>query len=74
MLYAIRGNQSRDLLSWRGLTIVHDNKAELEWIISGDVRIVPCPTSIPIEQRIQVRDHPDFASYRWPLKKEDFRR
>ena len=72
--YALEGGKSKSLLSWRGLVIVHESREELEWIIKGDVRIVRCPDYVQLHERVQLRDHPDFASYRWPLRKEDFRR
>ncbi|MBA5222222.1 hypothetical protein [Streptomyces griseoaurantiacus] len=60
-----------DLLSFGGKVIVHDSKAELEFLVCG-VRIVECPRDIPDEQTIPLRFHPDMATIRWPLTKEQF--
>lgn len=62
----------RDLLSWNGLVLVHDSKAELEFLLAGEVQIVACPRDIPPEQVIELRFHPQFAHHRFPLRREDY--
>ncbi|GGW15749.1 hypothetical protein GCM10018980_51870 [Streptomyces capoamus] len=61
------------LLSWNGRTIVHDSRPELEFLLTGDIRIVPCPPSIPPEQTIALPHLPQFAHHRFPLRREDYR-
>lgn len=65
------GMPSKELLSWRGLVIVHENKAELEFLTA--FKAVECPRDIPPEQTIQIRHHPQFAAVRWPLDRKQFR-
>lgn len=62
-----------DLLSWQGRVLVHDNKAEMEFLLAGDIRVVECPRDIPPEQCMELRYHPQLASVRWPLSRKDFR-
>jgi len=45
----------------------------MEFLFTGDVRVIPCPRDIPPEQTIEIRFHPNFASVTWPLTKEQFR-
>lgn len=71
--YALQGAHSRDLLTWNGRVLVHDNRGELEFLMTGDVRVVDCPRDIPPEQTLSIRYHPQFASVRWPLTREQFR-
>lgn len=71
--YAVEGTVSRQLLSWGGRVLVHDSQAELEFLLAGEVRVVPCPRGIPPEQTIAIRYHPSFAAVTWPLTKEQFR-
>lgn len=62
-----------DLLSWNGRTLVHGDKGELEFLLTGPVRIVPCPPSIPSEQTIELRFHPQFSHHQFPLRREAYR-
>lgn len=71
--YALQGALSRDLLTWNGKVLVHGDKAEMEFLFTGDVRVIPCPRDIPPEQTIEIRYHPNLASVTWPLRREDFR-
>lgn len=71
--YALRGAVSRDLLTWNGRVLVHGDKAELEFLFTGDVSVVECPRSIPPEQTLAIRHHPNLAAVQWPLTKEQFR-
>lgn len=63
----------RDLLSWRGRVLVHNSRAELEFLLAGEIRIVPCPRDIPPEQTLELRHHPQFAHHRFPLVRSDYR-
>ena len=71
--YALQGTISTDLLTWNGLVLVHDNAAEMAFLFTGDVRVIPCPRDIPPEQTLEIRYHPNFGSVQWPLTKEQFR-
>lgn len=71
--YALQGTTSRDLLSYGGRVLVHDNPAELEFLFAGDIRVIPCPRDIPPEQTLSVRYHPDLAAVQWPLDRSQFR-
>ncbi len=71
--YGVMGAKSRDFLTWQGRVIVHDNKAELEYLIKGEVRVMELPRDWPTDQTIPLPQHPDFASHRFPLTKDQFR-
>jgi hypothetical protein len=71
--YALQGAVSRDLLTWNGRVLVHDDRAEMEFLFAGDVRVIECPGNIPPEQCLEIRYHPDLASIQWPLDRRDFR-
>ncbi len=72
--YGVRGARSRDFLTFGGRVIVHDNRAELEFLVKGDVSVLELPRDWPVDQTIALRDHPDFAQVRWPLSREQFDR
>lgn len=64
---------SRDFLTLNGQIIVHHDRGELEFLVPGTpTREVPA--SIPVEQTLPIRFHPDLAAVRWPLDRRDFRR
>jgi hypothetical protein len=70
--YALQGATSRDLLTWNGRVLVHHDKAEMEFLITG-ARVVDCPRDIPPEQTLSIRFHPQLAAVQWPLTREQFR-
>ncbi|TWE17140.1 hypothetical protein [Kitasatospora atroaurantiaca] len=70
--WALQGEVSRDLLTWNGRVIVHNSRAELEFLTAG-ARVIECPRSIPPEQTLPLRAHPQFAHHTWPLRREDYR-
>lgn len=71
--YAFEGEKSRQLWSWRGLIIVHDNRRQLEWLLAGDAHSVLLPRDIEPEHTIWIKDHPDFQSVAWPVLETDFK-
>lgn len=78
-MWALVGEVSGELISYRGRVLVHDNPAELGWLISG-ARTVQLQGTSPEEvaERLgrpvmALRDHPDMRVLRWPLDKRDFR-
>ncbi|MCX4232806.1 hypothetical protein [Streptomyces ortus] len=64
-------SEKADLLSWGGKVIVHDSKAELEFLMRG-ARVVECPRDIPDDQTLPIRFHPDMATVTWPLDRRNF--
>lgn len=61
-----------------GRLVVHDNRAELEWLIpTHPTRKLPGRTPEEVSARLgipvmRLRDHPDLAGIQWPLRREDF--
>lgn len=68
-IYALLGDNTRDLLSYQGRVIVHGDRAEMEWLIpyASVVRVTG-----DVGPTIQLRDHPDMQAVRWPLRRSDF--
>lgn len=71
--WGLWGQQTRDFLTHGGQVIVHDDRAELEFLIPG-TPVRELPPDIPQAQCLPLRFHPDMASVRWPLDRRDFRR
>lgn len=72
--YAIQENTPHgQLLSWNGKTLIHDSRPELEFLLAGDIRIVPCPPSLPPEDCMEIKFHPQFSHHRFPLVRSDYR-
>lgn len=61
------------LLSYNGLTLVHGDRAELEFLLTGPVRIVPCPPSLRPEDCMEIKFHPQFSHHQFPLRREAYR-
>jgi hypothetical protein len=70
--YGLHGERSRDLLTHGGRVLWHDSKPELEFLVPG-VRVVELPPDLPPDQCLPIREHPDFASTSFPLRRQDFR-
>jgi hypothetical protein len=70
--YGLQGAVSRELLTYGGRVLVHDNAAELGFLIAG-ARVVTVPRDIPPEQTLPICAHPELAGLRFPLRREDFR-
>lgn len=70
--YGLYGALSRDFLTSGGLVLVHSDRGELEFLFPG-ATVREVPPSIPPEQCLPVRFHPELASVQWPLKRSDFR-
>ena len=71
--YALQGTISRDLFTWNGRVLVHDNADEMAFLFTGDVKVIVCPRDIPPEQTLSIRHHPQLASVTWPLDRRNFR-
>jgi len=80
-VYALQGGASRELISYNGLILVHDNEAEMEWLFPK-MRVVeltliegtPDHGSIKDGRAtMSIKDHPQFEGVSWdPLNKADF--
>lgn len=70
--YGLQGEVSKELATYGGRILVHDNPHELSFLITG-AKVVQIPKHIPEEQTIPLSAHPNFAHMRWPIRKEDFR-
>jgi len=70
--FALQGAVSRELLTYGGRVLVHDNAAELEFLTTG-ARVVTVPRDVPDEQTLPISAHPCFAGVRFPLQRKDFR-
>lgn len=68
--YAIAGEHSKDLLTWGGRVIVHNDRSEMEFLFPLE-RIVRVSDG-DIGQTLLLRDHPDMAAVMWPLDPRDF--
>jgi hypothetical protein len=80
-MFAIEGGASRELLTYGGRVIVHDNRRELEFLFpkyrDGQVRFVELEPEEGGKLKdgrptMALRDHPDMDTVRWPLREEDF--
>lgn len=71
--YGLVGARTRDFLTYGGRVLFHDNRGELEFLVP-DTRVVELPPSIPSDQTLPIRLHPDLVTVEWPLTKEQFRR
>jgi hypothetical protein len=69
--YGLVGGTSGQLLTYRGAVIVHDDRAELEWLVPN-TRTVRLTDGDIGQPWIPLRQHPDLAAVRWPLRREDF--
>ena len=70
-LFALEGPKSKELLSYRGRVLVHENRQDLEWLFPG-IRIVPVNEKLGRPMH-SLRKHPELAHQRWPLRRGDFR-
>jgi hypothetical protein len=75
-LFAFHGAVTGDLLTLGARVIVHDNRAEMEWLVPHNSRVVAV-TEQDLARRsplppLLLREHPGMATVRWPLRREDF--
>jgi len=71
--YALRGDVSRELLSYRGQVLVHGDRAELEFLIPYGAKTVEVNLDRLGRPYLWIRHHPEMTWVTWPLRKEDFR-
>lgn len=70
-LFALVGEHSKTALTYMGHVILHDNRAEMEWLVPN-VRVVEYQPT-PNELVMRLRDHPSMQPVTFPLTKSDFR-
>lgn len=69
--YVMIGPVSKEPLSVRGLILVHDDRAELEFLFPG-VKVVEIGSQIPEDDTMSIKLHPELGHLEWPLKREAF--
>lgn len=71
--YALYGRCSRDFLTFGGRVLVHDDRAEMEFLFPG-CPVRELPADIPADQTLPIEHHPDLAATTFPLDRNEFRR
>ena len=71
--YVMVGLASGEAVSLGGRILVHHSRPEMEFLFPIGVRVVEIGPDIPERDTMPLRDHPDLAKVRWPLRREDFR-
>lgn len=71
--FAMEGPNSRQLLSYQGKVLVHDDRAELEFLFPG-VRVVEPGAMLAGYDTMSIKQHPELGHIEWPLRREDFKR
>lgn len=70
-LFGMWGGSSQSWITYQGRVIAHTDRAELEFLCPGpSVRPL---NGIPADEVLMLRDHPNMAAVRWPLRREEFR-
>ncbi len=59
-----------DVFTYGGRVLVHDNRAELEWLFPYRDTVDVTESVLP---KLSIKEHPQCASLTWPLRREDFR-
>ena len=70
--YGLRGDITRELLTYDGRVLVHDNRHELEYLIAGATPVA-LPGGFADQEVMPISEHPELSTVRWPLNREDFR-
>jgi hypothetical protein len=80
-MFALQGGVSGELLSFRGRVLVHDNRAEMEFLFpkhkDGQVRIIEVKVigaTLVHDGRptMPLKNHPDLDMVKWPLDPKKF--
>jgi hypothetical protein len=69
--YGIVGGTSGQLITYRGAALVHDNRAEMEFLFPN-ARVVRLSKGLLGQPWMKLKDHPQMVSVRFPLRREDF--
>jgi hypothetical protein len=74
--WAVEGGITKELLTFRGAVLWHDNPHELEFLMEKTIamgsRIVELPSAGIGRPLMRLRDHPGMAAVSFPLRREDF--
>lgn len=65
--YCLVGQNSGELLTYKGFLLVHENKAELEFLFPG-LRVVKKPSHYGEDLTMPLKDHPDMDTVVFPLE------
>lgn len=68
--WALISAMTNEAYTLGGAILVHDNRAELEFLFPGRATKDVSRTTLPTRPW---KDHPDMAGISWPLRREDFR-
>jgi hypothetical protein len=71
-VYGLWGRTSRDFLTYLGRVLVHDNRAELEFLFP-ECPIREVPASFRSDMCFPIEQHPGMSNVRFPLQRSDFR-
>lgn len=75
--WAIEGPITKELLTYHGAVLWHNNPREVEWLFpklfEGGGRCVELPSKGIGRPLMRLQDHPDMQAVRFPLRIEDFR-
>ena len=69
--YALIGARSGELLTYRGRVLVHDSRAEMEYLFPR-TRVIQVTDGELGQPTMPISEHPGMAKVRWPLEREDF--
>lgn len=71
-MYALKGEISGELISYGGRVLVHDNRAEMEFLFPR-AQIVQITVDSAGETggrpTMPLKDHPDMGNVLWPLER-----
>lgn len=59
-----------DVFTYGGAVLVHDNRAELEFLFPLRETVDVTESVLP---KMPIKNHPQCACLTWPLRREDFR-
>jgi hypothetical protein len=68
--WALKSKDAPGAITYGGHLLVHDNRAELEFLFPDRETVDVTETVMP---KMSIKNHPQCAVLTWPLKKEDFR-
>lgn len=72
--YGLYGLIGKDFLTFGGKILIHENAAELEFMVpKGTVSVRELPRDIPAEQTMDILAHPNFYGVKRPITRSQFR-
>lgn len=64
--FGLYGTNSRDWLTYEGQILVHHNADQLRFLVPvGSATVREVPPSIPDDQTMPIRFHPQMATVQW---------